>query len=136
MYDDYDESCSDCQDCRSGCVWESHEDQAFHGLLKNVSQVFGANVSIFDLPKLYNPIIPTTSMKSVATPTYTLCNMERRTTLLVSNVEMMIAGDLDDCSKLWNDFISNNGPKNPYMILDDQYLSKCSHGIGKVAGYV
>ena len=136
MYDDYDESCSDCQECRSGCVWESLEDQAFHGLLKNVSKVFDANVSIFDLPKLYNPIIPTTSMKSVATPTYTLCNMERRTTLLVSNVEMMIAGDLDDCSKLWNDFISNNGPKNPYMILDDQYLSKCSHGIGKVAGYV
>ena len=52
------------------------------------------------------------------------------------NVDMMIAGDLDDCTKVWNDFISNNGPKNPYMILDDQYMSKCSHGIGKVAGYV
>lgn len=65
------------------------------------------------------------------------------TSLLVPNMNMLMDGDLDYCSELWNDFISN-GTKitskrnlcNPYMISDDKVLNTCSHGVGEVAGYV
>ena len=44
----YPEECSEkepafCGDCTSGCIKESMEDKAFHGMLAKVSTAFGAN---------------------------------------------------------------------------------------------
>lgn len=128
--------CSHCHDCKSGCTALTFEDKAFHHLLRDVSNAFGANVSIFDIPKLYNPSIPAASTESVMIPIYTLCMLKPLTSILVPNMTMLAYGDLDDCSELWNDYISNNTKKNPYMIPDSKTLSICSNGIGKLAGYV
>ena len=129
------ESCSHCNDCQSGCTSLTPEDNTFHNLLEDVSKVLGANVSIFDLPKLYNPSIPAALTESVLLPVHTLCKMESMKPLLVPNMRMLKDGELDDCSELWNDFISN-GTKNPYMIPHDKVLGTCSHGVGNVAKYV
>ena len=136
MLDMIGDECSHCIYCNSGCTGLTFEDKAFHHLLRDVSNALGANASIFDIPKLYNPSIPAASTESVLLPVYTLCKIEQMTSLLVPNMKMLMHGDLDDCSELWNDFIMNNTKKNPYMIPEDKVLSACSHGIGKVAGYV
>ena len=130
------ESCSHCKDCKSGCTSLTSEDNAFHNLLRDVSKALGANVSIFDLPKLYNPSIPAALTESVMLPVHTLCKMESMKPLLVPNMGMLKDGDLDDCSELWNDFISNGTKQNPYLIPHDKVLGTCSHGIGNFAKYV
>lgn len=68
MLDMIGSECSHCHDCKSGCIGLTFEDKAFHHLLRDVSNAFGANVSIFDLPKLYNPSIPAASTELVLLP--------------------------------------------------------------------
>ena len=137
----YPEECSEkepafCGDCTSGCIKESSEDKAFHGMLAKVSTAFGANISMFDIPKMFNPRMPGIYLDPQIVPIYTLCQTEPRRPLLVQNLQALnLIGDLDDCSKYWQAFISdseNLAIMNPYLLPKGEYLSMCGHGLGNV----
>ena len=124
-----------CDSCYSGCVKETEEDEAFHGLLTKVAKSFEAGVSFYDIPKLYNPSIPAISTAPGILPMYTLCQIEQKTGLFVQYLMFTWMGKLDQCSEYWKMFNINANTSyevNPYEITHGP-LKKCGSGIGDVA---
>ena len=99
-----------------------------------------ASATIFDIPNLYNPLIPLMHpydpkiYNPEAYPVYTLCDLEPYTTLLVQNYEKFSFGTLDECSNIWKTYISDSyANKNPYLLEKSDSLSICGHGVGNAA---
>ena len=115
-------------------------DHTFHGILTKVAQEMNASATIFDIPNLYNPLIPLThaydpiTYNPEAYPVYTLCDIEPYTTLLVHDWDFIRQGTLDDCSNLWKTYICDSyANKNPYLLEKSDSLSICGHGVGNAA---
>ena len=114
---------------------KTDEDEAFHGLLTKVAKSFGAGVSIYDIPKLYNPSIPAISTAPGILPMYTLCQIEQKTGLFVQYLVFTWMGKLDQCGEYWKMFNINANASyeiNPYEISHGP-LMKCGSGIGNRA---
>ena len=114
---------------------ETDEDVAFHGLLMDVAKSLDTSVSIYDIPKLYNPSIPAVSTAPGILPMYTLCDIEQKTGLFVQNLMFTWMGKLDQCSEYWKMFSINTNASyevNPYEITHGP-LKKCGSGIENAA---
>ena len=124
-----------CDDCNSGCVKKTEEDAAFHGMLTKVAKSLDASVSIYDIPKLYNPSIPAISTDPGILPMYTLCEIEQKTGLFVQYLLFTWWGRLDQCSEYWKMFNTKANASyevNPYEITHGP-LKKCGSGIENAA---
>ena len=120
----------------SGCVPKSNEDQFFHGLLKTVSKKMGGDVSLFDIPKLYNPRAVKTYTEPEIIPIYTICELDPESPSLVKHLVTVLFGFTSDCTVLWNSYIQdseNPAFKNPYQIAKNGPLGLCAKPIGDIA---
>ena len=114
----------------SGCMKKSNEDRFFHGLLKNVSKKMGGDVSIFDLPKLYNPSIPSYYLDPEIVPLYTYCELDTASTLLSRHPRAKWDGYQENCTLLWNSYIfDSDNVKNPNLIPKDDPFGLCGKRI-------
>ena len=115
---------------------KSNEDQFFHGLLKTVSKEMGGNVSIFDIPKLFNPIMVKTYQDPEIIPIYTLCELDPKSPVLVRHLYALSMGMGAACNSQWNNYIQdskNPANRNPYLIAKDDPLGICAKPIGDIA---
>ena len=121
--------------CTSGCVVESKEDTAFHGILRKIaSEEFMTSVSLYDIPKLYEKQIPHASRNYYNYPVHTLCQEESKTQLHVANWYSLKDFFQGNCSILWKEYTSaESGDLNPYEIDEGNELYTCALGLGNSA---
>lgn len=107
------------------CHTKVKENDPFHKVLEVIRKAYGTQVSLYDLPLMYNPVMPDSGDASLLT--LTLCNSEAGPT------------DLGMCSSMWNDCIEHQCHKkgiNPYMVSKNSDLEICGKGLGSAVGYV
>ena len=122
-----DPICSDAFDC-SGCVLQSEEDKAFHGILEKIAEKeLNTKVSIYDIPMIFDSRMPENSPNYYNYPTYTLCQLEPKTRALVQNPLYSAYGFPNNCSIDWQNYIEDSRSfANPYKIEDNV----CAQGLG------
>ena len=125
--------------CKTLCEFDDMIDvQMFHKIMTKVGEMFGARVSAYDIPKLFNPQIP--DLPSVQEsgaaysyiynheqfPTYTLCKHGIYIPLL--------QGETITCRSIWNKVSNNyNESNNPYL-ANDEDTQLCGPGLGNLIG--
>ena len=110
-----------CTNCSSGCVEKSAVDATFHGILTKVSkELAGTDVTLFDIPNFYNPVIPVQSTREPefyipgAMPEYSLCDLDSKSSLVVQNNHDLFRGYEDNCTRIWKKYIlDSNNNLNP-----------------------
>ena len=122
----------------SDCLVRSKEDDFFHDQLKAVAKSFGGKVSMFDVPRLFDPDLPKLPVHVCywtdicATNTFCLIDpyvfVPRQTPTEVRT---------DSCAKIWKNCstsscIGQEIDKNPYQM--EQKNSICGHGLGEKIG--
>ena len=120
----------------SGCVKTYEEDQFFHGLLKTVSKQMEGEVSLFDIPKLYNPSAVSYYEDPEVVPLYTLCELDPESAAMTVHLAAQAAGGMAKCTNLWNSYVhdsANPDIKNPNLIPKNDPLGLCGKGITDVA---
>ena len=127
------------ENCSTGCMKPSAMDETFHEFLTLVSKEMGATSSLFDIVTMYNPGIPKTLYNQDEyvpgdLPFHTLCKYEPKLPLFFMNHFWGYTGIKGNCTQLWEKYItSSDAGSNPYLIPENDYLSKCSKGIEKLA---
>ena len=97
----------------SGCLKETDEDRLFHGILEAVGKMFNSKVSIFDIPKLFNPNLPPRKHDNTLRPSFSLCEINQ----FLNRHEVFIqSGQYEECYFIWMDAINSYSEieKNPY----------------------
>ena len=127
--------------CFFTCVFEDKFDvQMFHEIMKKVGKEFNSGVSVYDIPKLFNPQIPDVLITDQAStvfpyvhrnfPTYTLCEQG-------ISIPLFGADDFEPCRKIWKNVSSEfNGvtnSNNPYL-SNDNNTQLCGPGLGRNIG--
>lgn len=113
-----------------GCLEETDEDRYFHGILKAVSKEFNSQVSIFDIPKLFNPNLPPPKGDNTLRPSYSLCEIN---STLNRNEVFLAGGDNENCFFAWSDTINSydQSKQNPYNNADAKI---CARGLSDAIG--
>ena len=113
-----------------GCLEETDEDRYFHGMLKAVGKKFNSKVSIFDIPKLFNPNFHPPKGDNTLRPSYSLCKINSS---LNRNEVLLDSGENEKCFDTWSTAIkSYDEPENnPY---NDQNANICAKGLSDAVG--
>ena len=122
----------------TSCTFDTkNEAKMFHSLLKKVGESFNSHVSLYDIPKLYNPMMPPKPPNKTYEinyhnhahlPTYTLCEIDPEKLVPFRNEEL--------CRSIWNNVTNSYesaDEMNPYLITDEK-VSLCGSGLGQVIG--
>ena len=97
----------------TGCLKATKEDRLFHGMMKEVGKMFNSKVSIFDIPKLFNPNLPPRKHDNTLRPSFSLCEINQ----FLNRHEVFIqSGQYEECYFIWMDAINSYSEieKNPY----------------------
>ena len=122
--------------CTITCVFDDKIDvQMFHGIMKNVGKEINSGVSVYDIPKLFNPQMPDMLSNDQNSayeyihqnfPTYTLCEQGIKIPLLGADED-------ETCRVIWKNVSSeSNGvtkSNNPYLSNDND-TQLCGAGLG------
>ena len=127
--------------CYVTCIFDDKLDvQMFHGIMKKVSKKLNSGVSVYDIPKLFNPQMPDI-LTSDSTdspfpyvhrnfPTYTLCEQGIA-------IPVLGADEYETCRVIWKNVSSEfNGvskSNNPYLSTDNN-TQICGPGLGGSIG--
>ena len=93
-------------------------------------------VSLFDIPKLYNPSAVSYYEDPEVVPLYTLCELDPESTAMTVHIAVQLAGGMANCTNLWNSYVrdsANDDTKNPNLIPKNDPLGLCGKGITDVA---
>ena len=106
----------------------------FHGILQKIAaEELRINVSLFDVPKLYEENIPAISMNYYNYPTHTLCKEDQYQTTSphVPHPSMSFYDHETNCTRIWKDYMSNS-LTNPYELDEDDDHYTCGKGLGNL----
>ena len=105
----------------------------FHGILQKIAaEELRINVSLFDVPKLYEENIPAMSMNYYNYPTHTLCKEDQNQTSLHVPHPWMSNNDYETiCTRIWKDYIWSS-VTNPYELDEDDDHYTCGKGLGNL----
>ena len=120
----------------SACVKTYEEDQFFHGLLKTVSKKMEGEVSLFDIPKLYNPSAVSFYEDPEVIPLYTLCELDPESKAMTVHPIAQAIGEMATCTNLWNSYVhdsANPDNKNPNLIPENDPFGLCGKRITNIA---
>ena len=114
----------------SGCLKETDEDRLFHGILEAVGKMFNSKVSLFDIPKLFNPNLLPFKGDNTLRPSYSLCKIDPSLNQLEADLD---AGDIEDCFFSWHNAIKSyhEPKKNPYV---NKNADICAKGLSDAIG--
>ena len=128
--------------CVGTCQFDDKIDvQMFHGIMKKVGKKINSGISVYDIPKLFNPQMPNTLSSGAMPwtvfpiihrnfPTYTLCEQG-------INIPLLGADHFEPCRKIWKNVSSEfNGvtrSNNPYLSNDND-TQICGPGLGDSIG--
>ena len=93
-------------------------------------------VSLFDIPKLYNPSAVSFYEDPEIIPLYTFCELDPESTAMTVHIAVQLAGEMAKCTILWNSYVhdsANDDIKNPNLIPKNDPLGLCGKGITDVA---
>ena len=104
----------------------------FHKIMIQLGRSLDFNVSLLDLPKLYNLQIPTTE---ASTPKFFYCDFEKENDLDPGVLTPTVQG-FSECGQLWESYFTDGSDQienNPYLVLNSTEQlcsSKLSEAIG------
>ena len=121
------------------CTFDSAKDaQTFHDILKLVGLSFNSKVSLYDIPKLFNPLMPPKPSNQLITktthnldnlPSYSLCEIDPTHHITLKSEEL--------CRSVWVNLTSSLGKENsnlnPYL-TDNENVAACGPGLEQNIG--
>ena len=135
------QKCLNSYGCIMICEFDDMIDvQVLHGIMRKVGEMFDARVSIYDIPKLFNPKIPDLPpvQESGAVSAYAYIHEQFPTyTLCKHGISIPLLGSEDTCRSIWNKVSDNfngaNKTNNPYL-ANDEDKQLCGPGLGNSIG--
>ena len=104
----------------------------FHGILQKIAaEELKIEVSLFDVPKVYEDQIPAISQNYYNYPTHTLCKEDPMMSPHVQNAWYSGGGVETNCTKIWKNYMATS-LTNPYELDEVDDLYTCGKGLGNL----